>query len=790
MARGDKGLFGGGSGGSFGDQNNDGIDDNFDRQPGSRGRSPEYDRLYNPRSENEFTNLPEVASQARYALQDEELGEQAEQAKRNARNFVHYFPSVGKFIIPEENTWAAHSAIVLDNNSNLYFNPDKYVYFDKIIADKLKIPALYDRSHPDFPKYRGLRTNLEVIRNDIIGIYLHDGAFDPGDERHIPQIEGIATELGKALANDVWWKRPFVRYIDFDVANVEAVGAQVMYKYLLSRQTSGGPFPDMHRDFMFGIGATNRAWDLPALKETPYSDANLAAPPPTQKIKLTQSQLLERAASPDLRQQVGVSLQESGEQMSMTAETMLTTARKLPSVETLAVPTKEQSVEEARTILRWLRNLQFGDRDVETFLNQGTPAEQIAKTNALSKLVEIYGGQLALAKQEAPGRLLDLAIFDANEAAGAMAIGVAEHSISLLPDFHPRIAPLDQLIEKQTPESALRTSQSTQQLLDLLETGIERASGKIIDTTPPVDRLVQMSNKIQSAAYKLRSVDTLAAPARAESVELAREILRKLKNLNFAKQGAKEIIDTGRPEDKAEFAKKIGEMVEMYQNLLSEAAQTNPNIMNDPRVAEANQAVGSFAHTIKLMAAKEIPVSMAASQQISADITQMPEEWKGMEGRTMERLAQSMETGMERAASEIAAQQQAQQKDEDMAQEVLDQAMQQTSSRRKRRRRHAGGRTTPALPKSAKRRNSNDMNGDGVADKIQGLNLKGIDLAALKEIGGNLRAASNEAATLAPPAPVADETIRPDDKGFAERKTQRDEQNKNNPRSNRNRPQI
>lgn len=779
--------YGGGN-----DRNRDGIDDDVDHRPGNSSESAAYSRKYDKRSESEFSNLPEAASQLRYRLQEEELRQQEEYERdymRALQNHVHFFPSVGKFIIPEENTWAAHAELVKDPDARLAFNPEKYVFFDKIIAEKYKNPALYDPNHPDYAKFEGLRTNLAVMRNDIIGDYLDDGGFDPGDEKFIPLIEGVATEIGKALSHDIWWQRPFTRHVSVDVANVEGVGAREMYKYLLDMQTSAGIWPQAHRAFVFAIGGTQHSWELPALENTPYSDAGLSAPPPSMKLKLTPAELLQHAASPELQAQVASTLEATGEQVATQAHTMLSVVRQLQAPETLPLPAKQQSMEDARTILRWLRNLQFGDRDVETFLNQGTPAEQLAKTEALGKLVDIYGGQLALAQREAPGRLLDLAVMDAGEAAGALSIGVGEHAVSLLPDFHPKIEPIDRLIAALPAAASLRETQSLHQLLDLIELGLERASGKVINPTPPVERLVEMSDKIRAAAYKLRSIDTLEPPARAESVELGREILRKLKNLGFAKQSAQEIVDTGRPDDKATFARKIGEMVGIYQNLLSEAAMANPDIMNDPRIQEANNAVGQFAHTIKLMAAKEIPVSMAASQQISADITQMPEEWKKLDGRTVDRLVSSMEDGLARAVSEIEQQQQAQAQDEELAQQVMDDAMHHSSARgRRRRRRQSAG---PSLTKSAKRRNAGDLNGDGVADRFQGMNLNGIDLAAIRELGSSLRTASNEAAALAPPPPpVETNEARPDDRSFAERKTQRDEQSKKAPRSSRNRPQI
>lgn len=259
-----------------------------DRDPGNSSDSPSYSRIYDPASTSEHTNKPEQSQQLLLDSAKYEAQRDLHRAAGRAKSSEQFFPSVGKFIIPKTNSWAAHSALTLDNQQQLDFNPERYVYFDKIIADKLQIRALYDRSHPDFPKYKGLRTNLEVLRNDIIGMYLRDGEFNPGDEKYIPNIVGIATAIGDGLANDVWYKRPFTNYLSRDVANVEAVGARYIYEYLLRRQMN----PNLLNGIGIMLGATNTQWDLPPLEQTPYSDRGLSEPlPPAPAPSLSDAEI-------------------------------------------------------------------------------------------------------------------------------------------------------------------------------------------------------------------------------------------------------------------------------------------------------------------------------------------------------------------------------------------------------------------------------------------------------------------------------------------------------------------
>jgi hypothetical protein len=802
MARGDRSGFGWYSGGgNSADQNRDGVADDIDRRPGNQSESAEYSQRYDRRSETEFTNLPETARQLRFILQDEELQEQAritKNALRAAQSNVHFFPSVGKFIIPEgeaKDTWLGHADLVKDRSTNLYFRPEKYVYFDKIVAEQFGNRALYDEKHPDYAKYEGLRTNIAVLRNDIVGNYLKDGGFDPGDEKYIPLIAGVATAIGKALSHDKWYLRPFTRSLSVDVANVEGVGAREIYKFLLEEQTSPGPIPMFHRAFMNAIGAAQTAWELVPLEKTPFSDAALSAPPPSRKLKLTAAELVQAAASPQLRARVTALLTATGERMAMTGEIMLKQLHELRTVDAMEAPSREASVEEARTILRRLRNMELTDESIEAWLDHGTPDQQVGKTEDLARLVDIY---TALAqqrkKQTYPARYEDAWVDDGADAAAAAAIAVAEHGMSLsIPTDGKLLGSIDSLIEGLPPQGEQRLTQSFEQLLDTMETGIERASGKKVGDVSPADTLLNVSNRLASSAYKVRAIELLEPPARSESVELAREILRKLKNLSFSRQSVGEMVNSGRPEDKAALAKKIHEAVDIYENLLEEAAQINPNILSDPRIKEANDAVGSFSHAIKLMAAKEIPNSVATAQQISADVTRMPEEWKKLHDRTVDRLITSMEGGLEKAVGDIESQQheQQQQQDEELAQQVADQSIHNISSR-KRRRKRSGSRQPAALTKSAKRRNAGDLNGDGVLDKFQGLDLGGQqinlsdkDLAAIRSLGGNLRSIGDQAAELAPPSTAASDKIVPDDKGFAEQKTLRDEQQRNGNRNNR-----
>jgi hypothetical protein len=742
-----------------GDWNGRNGNRDFDGKPGNAGESPSYSRIYDRRGESEYSNRAETSIQIRRTAleQQAETEDSAREALLSAQSRVHVFPSVGKFIIPTgyENTWAAHAELIKDVDQNLYFNPEKFAYFDRIIAQKLNAPALTDPTHPDYAKYEGLRTNLAVLRNDIVGYYVEDGSFDPGDEKYIPHIASIASAIADGLRNDTWYRRPFSRSISLDVANVEAIGARDIYKYLLSVQSKpAGVLEGLRYRFNTAMGIPNRAWNLAPLEDTPFSDAGLSAAPPPQEQCFTPTEM-EAACAADYNRMV------------TTSESMTRTAHGLQSVHTLTPPIRETSVEEARTILRWLKNLQFTDRDMEEWMDHGTPAEQAVKAEALSRLVDIYSGELFKATRTRPEIFYAREVDDASEAAGGLAAGLALHTLNALPSSHSGIVTLDAAIDAMPPVWEHRSTQSVRRLLDTLETGLQHATRTDIIDQSPADRLLEMSARIRERAAELRSVHEMNRPAREESIELAREILRKMKKMQFSDRTLEEWVDTGTAGEKAAFAQKIDEMVETYHSLMTEAAVHNPNILLDARVKEASDAVGSFAHAVSLMAAKEIPNSLAAAQQISADITQMPEEWKSLHGKTVDLLVQSMEGGLEQAVHDMQMQQAEQQKqDEEIAQDTMEAAMAQSGHlRRKRRRRYRSGQSAGAQRKVDRdikaddyalgqgRFRDNRRDDDGrtlppAAMRQAPVGLRQEDLAAIRELGGNLRDIGQQAAVL------------------------------------------
>lgn len=233
--------------------------------------------------------------------------------------------------------------------------------------------------------------------------------------------------------------------------------------------------------------------------------------------------------------------------------------------------------------------------------------------------------------------------------------------------------------------------------------------------------------------------------------------------------------------------------------------------MQDERVKEATDAASTFDHAIKLMAAREMPDSMAATQQIGAEATKQPAAWKKMAGHTLDRLLKSLQAGVEQAASAIeqeqAAQQQRAEEQQQENKEAAQAASQQQGKKRRSRRRSSSG----GLTKTAARRNAGDLNGDGIADNLQGLNIRGTAapivvkapkppkeknantmpglkadaLEAVQKLGKELRNIGKQANNIAPVTVTTATKIAPDDKGFAARNKDDQERQNNKPQGPR-----
>ena len=487
----------------------------------------------------------------------------------------------------------------------------------------------------------------------------------------------------------------------------------------------------------------------------------------------------------------GVTAPDAYDQQITISENVIYTVGALGSVEGLPQPTRDESVEEARKILRWLRNMEFADRDVEQWLDGSTPKVVVAKKQALQKLILIVAINIHHAKLRNAELQDDTRLENTADAIRAMALTIAEHTFNLLPEQHARLAQLEELIDAMEERALMRQAQSLEHLLDVIELGMERATGQEVSDLSTAFRLQTLSQELQQTSFQLQSVESLGEPTREESLELARDILRKMQGMTFGEQTIQELIETGKAEDKAAFAQAFTEMAGVYRNLMAEAAAVNPNILQDHRIEQANEAIKQFTHSVHLMAAKEIPSSVAAAQQISAEVTRAPEEWGKLSSRTVDRLVKSAEGGLEKAIEEVAEQQERAQEDE-QAQEAAEQALQQADQKKRKKKRRGDSKSRSGKGGKKQRKQHQDMTADDyvlkegrfatdasaarapaasapAAPSMPGVRMEDMDV--IRKLGGSLRDIGHQLKDLASTVSSVsvNDKITPDDKSASQR---------------------
>lgn len=510
------------------------------------------------------------------------------------------------------------------------------------------------------------------------------------------------------------------------------------------------------------------------------------------------------------------------------SDALLFAARNLENPENLLPPSAGDETENGRKALRLLRTLHGITKDMEEWLRLGDQRVQLGKVEMLQSLVGVYAGLVKITHLQNPELLAHFTVENANFSCGGIALAASLHTLEAATDDSPVLESLEKGLEQFPQEWEVRLAQAVEYLLNDIEGGLSHLANKPMGDKSPIDKLVEISEKIQQTASELCSVDALEEPAREESIELAREILRRLKNMLFSDKPIEEAIDTGKPNDKLAFARKIAEMAEMYKNLLKQAAINDPSILNDPRVKKANDAVGKCADGITQMTLHELAMANSANalsrQQIEkAEKLQETLSKKGKgERKTTENLMKSVEGGVESAAKSLSGNQQKDNLDRARAQQQAQQRIEAARMVRRRLRREqmaarAAAEKVSTAVASAPRPARTQETAAPVISKpakpaLGGINLNSEALAAVRQAGATLKSSSRQAMTISTEnakiatqaaaqsnsgggskshPSVADkgenvstsDNVAPDDKTF----TQREQDQKNNPK---NRPRI
>lgn len=472
------------------------LDDDYDGRPGGRGMSPEYIRKYDPDLHLEQTNRLEQANEMELLAAEQEMAEAArrmEELREEASGRVQFWPQVGKFVIPTENTFAAHLQLV-ESERGVEFNPAKHL-FDRILVASANRPDLFDPSHPQFLRYAALRKNLAVLRNDIEGIYMDDGDFGPGDEKYLPLLAGVAQETGEAIGNEGrLLPRLFGPHLNVDLLNMEGDGAAYAYRFLMKRQrTPGTTLGSIVSDVLRMSGMRDREWGLPDIRETPFSEEGLGALPPPDVLCMTHGQMLQYCRN----QHEPVAVAPAGDAREQAAE----------AVEAMGDATRTESIRHGIIILRWLKDLKFNDKSIKEVLEAGEPQDREELRGIVAHVVQLYEGLMSAMIARNPALAQSEKVQSAGHASKTL-----QHSISLLAALEKPVslAQTQQIstdVTQQPDRWNELKDQTVDRLMQTLKGGLEDAFGALEQQQQDQER--QNEEAVEQAAESLIASDLL-----------------------------------------------------------------------------------------------------------------------------------------------------------------------------------------------------------------------------------------------------------------------------------------
>lgn len=194
----------------------------------------------------------------------------------------------------------------------------------------------------------------------------------------------------------------------------------------------------------------------------------------------------------------------------------------------------------------------------------------------------------------------------------------------------PSSSALETGIDKVNALEARRAALSDKQLL--------AASARDLDA---------LGNSMLLTAAGMKDVTALSEPVQRDAIEIAKDILRKLKlslgNIN--------ILDGLKlpPNDGTEALGALKGVATVYQRMLAYARSVNASIMQDPAVLAATRAIGQMGYLAKLEGLRMARISGNGklAQSLSADLARVPEVYANSSSKTFGSLLETVERGMD-----------------------------------------------------------------------------------------------------------------------------------------------
>lgn len=332
---------------------------------------------------------------------------------------VKFRQGVGKFIIPKENTWAAHRILIVDPKLKLGYSAEHYPYFDSVINDYVSFSPLTNAGDVRYSAYDVLRENLAIVRNYIMGEFFPDGSIDKDDEAKLRHLVQVGEFIGKGLNNDRLFFNPIKPRVSKEKANMPGTGAQYIYEQILKRQTYHNWLMPIMLPIQKIKGQTPKHWNLPDLIDSPFSDENLMQPPPKTAASMTSDEIAVACSQIDRDSTMSFDAAHTyADGINHIADDLTHASTMYNGVDTLQEPTRRESVEIAKEILRKLK-VKLGAALIENGLTPKA-ASNFSILESIKGVVQVYEFHLNKLLQLAPDAMNNPTITHANDAIGKM----------------------------------------------------------------------------------------------------------------------------------------------------------------------------------------------------------------------------------------------------------------------------------------------------------------------------------------------------------------------------------
>lgn len=151
-----------------------------------------------------------------------------------------------------------------------------------------------------------------------------------------------------------------------------------------------------------------------------------------------------------------------------------------------------------------------------------------------------------------------------------------------------------------------------------------------------------------STAIGYNSVESLAQPIKAQAIEIARDILEKLK-IRFQSTPVMAMLDYASGSHTPNTITDLNSVIAVYKDHLQRALLLDPSLAEDPMVLGANDAVGFLGTQIKLRALDraEMLGDVGHADVIRNELLHLPQHWLNPNSFTSLEALSALEQGME-----------------------------------------------------------------------------------------------------------------------------------------------